>query len=117
MLGSAVLIMVVFGISVLTIGIFLGILVVLGMWLTIEQIPGVRALGRTNVGMLILSIGAAYLVHMLIGGTTIVGMIAAASALVIKYFLLQAEANTDQIEDGMGRNAQIIVMSPHSVGA
>lgn len=92
MFFGCVALLLITGISILTIGIFLGTMTVLGMWLTIEQIPGVRLLARTKVGQVLLSVGAAFLVHAVIGTGTATGMIAAATALVLKYFLLQAES-------------------------
>jgi hypothetical protein len=96
MFGGCVALFLITGISILTIGIFLGTMTVLGMWLTVEQIPGVRSLARTKVGQVLLSVGAAFLVHLLLGTSTATGMIAAATALVLKYFLLQLEGEREQ---------------------
>lgn len=86
-------ILVLFGVSTLTMGIFVGIMAVLAMWLTIESIPGVRYVSTTNVGLVVMSVATAFLVHAVIGTSTIVGMIGASTALVVKYFLLVAEAD------------------------
>jgi hypothetical protein len=92
LLTAPLILLLLVGFSVLTVGLFLGSMTVAGIWLTVEQVPGVRALGRTRVGMVLLSLAAALAVHLVIGTSSIVGMVAAATALVLKYFLLASEA-------------------------
>lgn len=93
LLAAPFAILLLVGFSVVSVGLFLGAMTVAGVWLTLEQVPGVRRLGRTRVGMVVLSLACAMAVHVVIGTSSIVGMIAAATALVLKYFLLVAEAS------------------------
>lgn len=93
MLISLLGILVLFGVSTLTMGIFVGVMSVVALWVTVESIPGIRRVSTTPIGLVVMSIAAGLLVHAVIGTSTIVGMIGASSALVIKYFLLVAEAD------------------------
>ena len=92
-LGSVFILLALWGVSILTIGIFLGVVAVVGIWLTIEQIPGIKQVATTRMGMVVMSLLTGYLVHLVIGTATATGMIAASTALVVKYFILKAEAN------------------------
>lgn len=106
-LGVSTAFVLFWGTSIVVQGMFLGILTVVGMWVTIERIPGVRALARTDIGMMALSIAAAFLVHLVIGTSTVTGMFAAATALVVKYFVLTLEAG----EKPVGKNGLPVIVA------
>lgn len=95
--------------SILTIGIFLGVVAVLGMWLTVESIPGLRWFGRTTLGMVVLSILGGLAVHTILGTSTATGMIAAGTALVLKYMVLQIEKQSYELTRSMNVRPMVIV--------
>ncbi len=78
----------IWGVSILSLGLFLGSLAVLGAALTIEQIPGFWAFATTRVGMIVVSLGMGYLVHLTLGTATVTGMVAAAWAMCLKGWIL-----------------------------
>ncbi len=69
-------------------GIIAGALLVLGLMMTIERIPGFWRFAVTGPGTLIVLFGTGYLSHVMIGTGTAMGMIALVTSLIGKVALI-----------------------------
>ena len=69
-------------------GMIAGILLVLGLMMTIERIPGFWAFACTGFGTLVVLIGTGILSHLMIGTGTALGMIALVTSLIGKVALI-----------------------------
>lgn len=87
-------------------GFLAGLLIVFGLMMTIEQIPGFWAFATTGFGKLIVLIGTAWLTHWAFGAASIVGMIAMCTSLVFKVLLIESK----QIE--MGKRETFSFLEP-----
>lgn len=69
-------------------GMIAGILLVLGLMMTIERIPGFWAFACSGFGTLVVLFGTGLLSHMMIGTGTALGMIALVTSLIGKVALI-----------------------------
>lgn len=73
-------------------GFILGTLVVFGMMLTIEQIPGFWHLARTGWGRLVVAVGTGYITHRIFSGSdAIIVVVATAWSAALKALILTFE--------------------------
>lgn len=80
-----------FGLGHILAGIVAGTLLVLGLMMTIERIPGFWAFTCTGMGTVIVIIGTAYLSHMMFGTDSVLGMVALCWSLVFKVMVIDGE--------------------------
>lgn len=72
-------------------GVIAGTLLVFGLMMTIERIPGFWTFACNGFGMTIVIIGTAVLSHMMFGTDSVMGMIALCWSLVFKVMVLDGK--------------------------
>lgn len=72
-------------------GIVLGTLVVLGIMMTIERLPGFWRFASTKIGLITIVLGTGFLAHLIVGGSTVTSIVAVGYALVLKTVILIKE--------------------------
>lgn len=76
------------GLAHILAGMIAGIILVLGLMMTVERIPGFWKFACTGVGTLVVLFGTGYLSHLMIGTGTALGMIALVTSLIGKVALI-----------------------------
>lgn len=87
-LGVLLVIVWLSGLAHILAGMIAGILLVFGLMMTIERVPGFWTFATTGVGTLIVLFGTGYLSHIMIGTGTALGMIALVTSLIGKVALI-----------------------------
>ena len=81
----------VIGAAQIAAGLMLGSLMVIGLMITVEQIPGFWRMALWGPGTLIVVFGTAWLTHAVFGAHSIVGMTAVAWSLIFKVIVIEAK--------------------------
>lgn len=87
------------GVMSILAGVIAGALIVGGLMMTVEQIPGFWRFAVNPVGKIIVLIGTAWLTHKAFGGDSIVGMIALCTSMILKVMLINAKRD-QMVEEG-----------------
>lgn len=87
-LGGILVIVWLSGLGAILAGMIAGILLVLGLMMTIERIPGFWSFACTGFGTLVVLFGTGWLSHLMIGTGTAIGMIALVTSLIGKVALI-----------------------------
>lgn len=72
-------------------GIIAGTLLVFGLMMTIERLPGFWTFACSGAGMTVVIIGTAILSHMMFGTDSVMGMIALCWSLVFKVMVIDGK--------------------------
>jgi hypothetical protein len=79
------------GLIQLVAGVVAGTMIVIGLMMTIEKIPGFWKFTSWLPGKLIVLAGTAWLTHTVFGADTIIGMIALAWSVLFKVLVIDAK--------------------------
>jgi len=80
-----------FGLGHILAGIIAGTLLVLGLMMTIERIPGFWRFTCTGFGTVVVILGTAMLSHWMFGTDSVLGMVALCWSLVFKVMVIDGE--------------------------
>lgn len=91
--GLAIVIVILWlaGILQILAGVLAGALIVGGLMMTVEQIPGFWRFAVNPLGKIIVLVSTAWLTHKAFGGDSIIGMIALCTSMILKVMLINAK--------------------------